>query len=52
MLLATDLDGTLLGHDSYLEKFNEIWLQRHAWRGSVLVHFMINVALSRYLMTQ
>lgn len=38
VLLVTDLDGTLIGHDAYLRKFNEVWLKRHVWRGSKLIY--------------
>eukprot|EP00922_Rhytidocystis_sp_ex-Travisia-forbesii_P038999 GHVS01058082.1.p1 GENE.GHVS01058082.1~~GHVS01058082.1.p1 ORF type:complete len:456 (+),score=70.56 GHVS01058082.1:69-1436(+) len=38
VLVVTDLDGTLLGHDEHLNSFNKIWLQKHVWRGSKLVY--------------
>lgn len=36
--LVTDLDGTLLGHDEYLEKFNEIWIREHMFNESKLIY--------------
>eukprot|EP00922_Rhytidocystis_sp_ex-Travisia-forbesii_P069416 GHVS01103575.1.p1 GENE.GHVS01103575.1~~GHVS01103575.1.p1 ORF type:complete len:449 (-),score=57.10 GHVS01103575.1:161-1507(-) len=38
VLVVTDLDGTLLGHDDYLNQFNKMWLKKHVWRGSKLVY--------------
>eukprot|EP00923_Selenidium_pygospionis_P031648 GHVN01056011.1.p1 GENE.GHVN01056011.1~~GHVN01056011.1.p1 ORF type:complete len:530 (+),score=72.30 GHVN01056011.1:71-1660(+) len=38
VVLVTDLDGTLVGHDDHLKEFNTYWLREHAWRGSVLVY--------------
>jgi len=38
VLVATDLDGTLVGHDDYLEAFKEHWTAYHACRGSILVY--------------
>eukprot|EP00922_Rhytidocystis_sp_ex-Travisia-forbesii_P057227 GHVS01084784.1.p1 GENE.GHVS01084784.1~~GHVS01084784.1.p1 ORF type:complete len:458 (-),score=72.68 GHVS01084784.1:318-1691(-) len=38
VLLVTDIDGTLIGHDDYLNEFNKIWLKQHVWRGSQLVY--------------
>eukprot|EP00922_Rhytidocystis_sp_ex-Travisia-forbesii_P019056 GHVS01028280.1.p1 GENE.GHVS01028280.1~~GHVS01028280.1.p1 ORF type:complete len:433 (-),score=97.74 GHVS01028280.1:82-1380(-) len=38
VLVVTDLDGTLLGHDEFLSEFNKLWLQKHVWRGSKLVY--------------
>lgn len=38
VVLVTDLDGTLVGHDDYLSEFNNMWLRNHTWRGSILVY--------------
>lgn len=37
VLVVTDLDGTLVGHDDYLAKFKKHWTLNHLWRGSKLV---------------
>ena len=37
VLVVTDLDGTLIGHDEYLAKFKRHWKLHHLWRGSKLV---------------
>ncbi|CDI77393.1 hypothetical protein EAH_00063640, partial [Eimeria acervulina] len=36
VLLITDLDGTLLGSDFYLNLFKKHWALHHLWRGSKL----------------
>lgn len=36
--VVTDLDGTLIGHDDYLSKFNEIWIRQHMFNGSKLIY--------------
>lgn len=39
VVLVTDLDGTLIGHDDYLRRFNEIWTRQHMFNeGSKLVY--------------
>ncbi|KAL8436732.1 hypothetical protein Efla_002164 [Eimeria flavescens] len=38
VLVVTDLDGTLIGHDEYLAKFKKHWTLNHLWRGSKLVY--------------
>ncbi|KAL8450463.1 hypothetical protein Emed_002551 [Eimeria media] len=38
VLVVTDLDGTLIGHDEYLAKFKKHWTLHHFWRGSKLVY--------------
>ncbi|KAL8274118.1 hypothetical protein Esti_001960 [Eimeria stiedai] len=38
VLVVTDLDGTLIGHDDYLAKFKKHWTLNHFWRGSKLVY--------------
>lgn len=38
VLVVTDLDGTLIGHDDYLAKFKKHWTLNHMWRGSKLVY--------------
>ncbi|KAL8447998.1 hypothetical protein Emag_004112 [Eimeria magna] len=37
VLVVTDLDGTLIGHDEYLAKFKKHWTLNHFWRGSKLM---------------
>lgn len=41
-MLVTDLDGTLLGNQSYLEDFNTYWVRNHLFRGSLLVETRFN----------
>ncbi|XP_026192399.1 sucrose-phosphatase 2 [Cyclospora cayetanensis] len=38
VLIVTDLDGTLIGHDEYLASFKKHWTLHHFWRGSKLVY--------------
>jgi len=38
VLLVTDLDGTLVGHDEAMRRFFDIWTTHFEWRGSVLVY--------------
>lgn len=39
VVVVTDLDGTLLGHEDYLRRFNEIWTRQHMFNeGSRLVY--------------
>ncbi|KAH8584345.1 sucrose-phosphatase-like HAD superfamily hydrolase [Cryptosporidium sp. chipmunk genotype I] len=38
IVVVTDLDGTLIGHDDYLKKFNEIWIRQHMFNGSKLIY--------------
>ncbi|KAH8739398.1 sucrose-phosphatase-like HAD superfamily hydrolase [Cryptosporidium ryanae] len=38
IVLVTDLDGTLLGNEYYLGKFNDIWTRQHMFNGSKLIY--------------
>lgn len=38
VLVVSDLDGTLIGHDGYLSMFKKHWKLHHLWRGSKLVY--------------
>ncbi|KAF7457078.1 Sucrose-6F-phosphate phosphohydrolase [Cryptosporidium felis] len=38
IVIVTDLDGTLLGKDEYLEEFNDIWIRQHMFNGSKLIY--------------
>ncbi|EEA07946.1 sucrose-6F-phosphate phosphohydrolase family protein [Cryptosporidium muris RN66] len=38
IVLITDLDGTLLGSDKYLEIFQDFWIRQHAFKGSILIY--------------